>query len=191
MLRANGVPTTVLDLDPEQIDTLRRFGLKVFYGDAGRLDLLHAAGIDQARLMLLAIDESERASEIAAQLRHHFPHLKILARANSLHHAYELAEIGVDQVFRETYDTALDMGVEALKALGFRAYQAHRAAHTFKKHEEQTFAELSQFWGDRKAYTAQVRERISELDRVMQSDERDFGEKVDHAWEAAAPKENS
>jgi monovalent cation:proton antiporter-2 (CPA2) family protein len=190
LLRANGVPTTVLDLDPEQIDTLRRFGLKVFYGDAGRLDLLHAAGVERARLLILAIDEPERTNEIAAQLRHHFPHLKILARANSLHHAYELADIGVDQVFRETYDTALSMGIEALKELGFRAYQAHRAAHRFKKHEQETFDTTFALRDDHQAYMAQVRERIGELDSLMQSDDRDFGENVDHAWEAAAPTED-
>ena len=78
------------------------------------------------------------------------------------------------------------MGIEALKELGFRAYEAHR----FKKHEQQTFVEMSEFGDDRQAYAARMRERISELDSLMQSDDRDFGENVDHAWEAAAPTED-
>ena len=97
-----------------------------------------------------------------------------------------MADIGVDQVFRETYDTALKLGIEALKELGFRAYQAHR----FKKHEQETFDTTFALRGDHQAYMAQVRERIGELDSLMQSDDRDFGENVDHAWEAAAPTED-
>ena len=187
MLKANGVGATVLDLDPEQIDTLRRFGLKVFYGDAGRLDLLRTAGAENARLLLLAIDDPERANQIAQEVRHHFPNLRILARAESLHHSYELLHIGVDQVFRETFDSALDMGAEALKALGFRAYQAQRAARTFKRHERQSLREMYQLWEDRSEYMAQARERSSELEQLMQTDERDFGGETDHAWEAASP----
>ncbi|NKB72560.1 MAG: potassium transporter [Candidatus Latescibacteria bacterium] len=189
LLKANGVGTTVLDLDPEQIDTLRRFGLKVFYGDAGRPDLLHAAGAENARLLLLAIDDPERANQIAQEVRHHYPNLRILARAQSLQHSYELLHIGVDEVFRETFDSALDMGAEALKALGFRAYQAQRAASTFKRHERQSLRELYQLWETRSDYMEQARERSSELERLMNTDERDFGDSTDHSWEAASPVE--
>lgn len=101
-----------------------------------------------------------------------------------------MADIGVDQVFREIYDTVLNLAIEALKELGFRAYQAHRAAHRFKKHEQETFDTTFALRGDHQAYMAQVRERIGELDSLMQSDDRDFGENVDHAWEAAAPTED-
>jgi voltage-gated potassium channel Kch len=188
LLKANGVGTTVLDLDPEQIETLRRLGLKVFYGDAGRLDLLHSAGAENARLLLVAIDEPERANQIVEEIRRHYPHLQVLARAESLHHAYELKESGADLVFRETLDTALDMGVEALKALGFRAYQAHRAARTFKRHEAEATEELFALWRDRKAYAEQVRERMTELEQMMQSDARDFDESADHAWESGSPE---
>jgi monovalent cation:proton antiporter-2 (CPA2) family protein len=184
LLKANGVPTTVLDLDPEQIDTLRRFGLKVFYGDAGRLDLLYAAGAQRARLLLLAVDDPERAAQIVDQVRRHFPHLAILARAHSLQHSYQLLDRGADQVFRETLDSALDMGVEALKRLGFRAYQAHRAARLFKRHETQTARELYQLWEDRTAYFERAGERVTELERLLREDERDFGDNLDHSWEA-------
>jgi len=188
MLKANGVPTTVLDLDPEQIDVLRRFGLKVFYGDASRVDLLHAAGAKKARLLVLAIDEPEKANQMLQQVRHHYPHLKILARAHSLQHAHELLRLGADQVFRETFDAALDLSMEALKSLGFRAYQAQRAARLFKKHETQAIVEMHGKHGDdREAYFAEAAERVSELERVMQTDLRDFGENLDHAWEAGSP----
>jgi monovalent cation:proton antiporter-2 (CPA2) family protein len=191
LLKANGIGTTVLDLDPEQIDTLRRFGLKVFYGDAGRMDLLHAAGIEQAKVFVLAIDEPEKANEIATAIKKHHPHLKILARTDSLQHAYEMMHIGADQVFRETFDTAVSLGVETLRQLGFRSFQAHRAGRTFKAHERQSMHQLFDLWDkDNEDYMEAARERAGQLDSLMQNDERDLGHATDHAWEAAAPEDN-
>ena len=192
LLKANGVGTTVLDLDPEQIDTLRRFGLKVFYGDAGRMDLLHAAGVEQAKIFVLAIDDPEKAAHIAEAVRRHHPHLKILARAESLQHAYEMMKTGADSVFRETYDSAVSLGVEALRQLGFRSFQAYRAGRTFKAHEQQSTHELFELWDgdDRDAYMEAARERAGQLDSLMQSDERDLADSADHAWEAQALEES-
>lgn len=183
LLKAQGIGTTVLDLDAEQIETLRHFGLKVFYGDAGRLDLLHSAGIEQAKVLILAIDEPEKANVIAEEVQRHFPHLKVLARADSLDHAYELRHIGVDHVFRETFDSALSMGVEALKVLGFRSYEAHRVAKQFKQHEQETHEKMFTLRDDREAYAAGVRERMSQLETLMRRDEKDFGAQEDHAWD--------
>jgi len=183
LLKAQGIGTTVLDLDPEQIETLRHFGLKVFYGDAGRLDLLHSAGIEHAKVLILAIDNPEKANVIAEEVQRHFPHLKVLARADSLDHSYELTHIGVTQVFRETFDSALSMGIEALKILGFRAYEAHRVAKQFKQHEQETHEKMIDLREDDEAYAAGVRERMTQLETLMRQDERDFGDHEDHAWD--------
>jgi glutathione-regulated potassium-efflux system ancillary protein KefC len=182
LLKAQGIGTTVLDLDPEQIEVLRHFGLKVFYGDAGRLDLLHSAGAEHAKVLLLAIDEPEKANMIAEEVQRHFPHLKVLARAESMQHAYELMDIGVEHVFRETFDSALSMGIEAMKVLGFRAYEAHRVAKQFKQHEQETNEKMFELREDREAYAAEVRERLTQLESLMRQDERDFDKEVDHAW---------
>lgn len=183
LLKAQGIGTTVLDLDPEQIETLRHFGLKVFYGDAGRLDLLHSAGIEHAKVLILAIDNPEKANVIAEEVQRHFPHLKVLARADSLDHSYELTHIGVTHVFRETFDSALSMGIEALKVLGFRAYEAHRVAKQFKQHEQETHEKMIDLREDDEAYAAGVRERMTQLETLMRQDERDFGGHEDHAWD--------
>ena len=107
-------------------------------------------------------------------------------------HSYQLMHIGVDQVFRETFDSALDMGTEALKALGFRAFRAHRAAMVFKKHERQSTQQLYKLWEDKESYFALARERVDELEALLQDDERDFAEGQDHAWDAPPPlKEGS
>lgn len=118
-----------------------------------------------------------------------FPHLKILARANGLQHAYQLLDAGADEVFRETMDSALGMGVQALEAVGFRAHQAARAARLFRRHEEETMRELYGLWKDRHAYYDRAGQRISELERLMETDERDFGDTVDHAWEGPPRRE--
>ncbi len=182
LLKAQGIGTTVLDLDPEQIEVLRHFGLKVFYGDAGRLDLLHSAGAEHAKVLLLAIDEPEKVNMIAEEVQRHFPHLKVLARAESMQHAYELMDIGVEHVFRETFDSALSMGIEAMKVLGFRAYEAHRVAKQFKQHEQETNEKMFELREDREAYAAEVRERLTQLESLMRQDEHDFDKEVDHAW---------
>jgi len=146
---------------------------------------MHAAGAETARLLILAIDEPEHATQIAEQMRRRYPNLKILARADSMQHSFELMEAGVDGVFRETFDSALSMGVDALKVLGFRSYQAQRAARIFRKHEQRAMTEHTDLRGgeDEKAYAEQVREHISELEELIREDDRDFKAGTDHAWE--------
>ena len=107
LLRANGFGTTVLDHDADQVEMLGRFGMKSFYGDASRLDLLEAAGARRAKLFVLAIDDEAKALEIIETVQREFPRLKILARATSRQHAYEIIRLGVNQVYRETLGSAL------------------------------------------------------------------------------------
>jgi len=136
LLVANRVPTTILDFDPDHVDLLNRIGMKVFYGDASRLDLLRAAGAETARLMVLSIGDPAKTLEIVETVRRHFPQLRILARAHTRQEAYDLLGAGVDDVYRESLDTSLRMGVDALRMLGRRATQAHQAARTFRRHDE-------------------------------------------------------
>ena len=124
LLRANGVGTTVLDNDSDRVELLRRLGLKVFYGDASRHDLLDAAGASKAKLLVLALDSPEKTLELVHTAKKHFPHLTILARAADRDDAYALIDAGVTHIYRETLDTSLRMGVDALRLLGFRAYHA-------------------------------------------------------------------
>ena len=188
LLRANGVATTILDLDPDQIAAVRRFGLKVFYGDAQRIDLLHAAGAEQAKLLILATDDPEHTTHLAAKVRRHYPHLRILARSNSLEHSYDLMHEGVEDVYRETFDSALVMGVDALRYLGFRGYQALRAARIFRQHEEKVVAQRFEMLDeDADAYASQIRAHLTELDELIQRDDQEFRARMDHAREPSPP----
>ena len=183
LLRANGVAETVLELDSDRVELLRKLGLKVFYGDASRPDLLHAAGADKARLMVLALGSGEKNLEMVATVRKHFPNLTLLARARSRDEAYQLIEAGVEYVFRDKLDSSLKMGVEALRLLGFRAHQAHRAAKTFRRHDEEALRELAAMRHDQKLYLGAARQRIEDLEELLQGDLADAGEMRDAGWD--------
>jgi monovalent cation:proton antiporter-2 (CPA2) family protein len=142
LLRANRIGATVLDLDGEQVNILRRLGLKVFYGDATRVELLHAAGAARARLIVIAIDNEDKAVQLAELVQKHFPNLQIYAWAAGRVHAYEFQKRGVMNYYRETLGSSLDMGADVLVALGMPAHQARRAALVFKKHDEASTVQL-------------------------------------------------
>jgi monovalent cation:proton antiporter-2 (CPA2) family protein len=170
LLRANHVGTTVLDLDAEQVAIVRRLGIKVFYGDATRLDLLHAAGAARARILVIAIDNEEKSVALAETALKHFPHLKIYARAVGRVHAYEYQKRGIQTFYRETLGTSLDLGIDVLRELGYRRSQATRAALLFKRHDEQSVRQLAQFWEDDDAYFKNARQHIEAFEQMFASD---------------------
>jgi monovalent cation:proton antiporter-2 (CPA2) family protein len=170
LLRANGFGTTVLDHDADQVETLSKYGMKSFYGDASRLDLLHAAGAARAKLFVLAIDDEAKALQIIETIQHEFPHLKILARATSRQHAYEILRLGVNQVYRETLGSALDLSIDALRELGMDERRARRAAEIFRKHDEASVRELAKLRDDDEAYVSVARKHIENLERALASD---------------------
>ena len=183
LLRANGVGTTVLEYDSDRVDLLRRLGLKVFYGDASRVDLLKAAGAGQAKMLVLALDSHEKRMELVETVKKHFPHLILLARAGNRRQAYDLLEVGVEHVYREKFDSGLRTGVDALRLLGRRAYQAVRAAHKFRAHDEEAVRELAEMRHDQKLYLHTARQRIGDLEALLLSDLEDSGETRDQGWD--------
>jgi monovalent cation:proton antiporter-2 (CPA2) family protein len=182
-LRGNGLQATFLDIDADNVDLLRKLGLKVFYGDASRADLLRAAGAESARLLIIAVDDPAKALEIAETARKNFPHLKILARASSYPDAYELIDHGVEQVYRETFDTALRMGSDALTLMGFRAHRIHRAMHSFRTHNERMVREMAAHRGDRKEWIHRLRQRIEDLEKIMTEEADRTGKDKDLGWD--------
>jgi voltage-gated potassium channel Kch len=183
LLNANGVKTTVLDHDSDRVDLLRRLGLQVFYGDATRHDLLLAAGAADADVLVLAL-------RLVDTVKRHFPHLRIVARAFDWADAHELQEAGVQFVYRSSLDTSLRAGSEVLGLLGFRAYQAHRAAQKFLRHDEESLRQLTEHRkDDRKVYLGLARQRIEELERMLLADLRDGGIERDMGWDPESLRE--
>lgn len=170
LLRANGFGTTVLDHDADQVEMLGRFGLKSFYGDASRLDLLQAAGAARAKLFVLAIDDEAKALQIIETVQREFPRLKILARATSRQHAYEIIRLGVNQVYRETLGSALDLSIDALRELGVDERRARRVAEIFREHDEASVRDMARLAEDVEAYVSIARKHIENLERALQSD---------------------
>jgi len=134
LLFANGIDAVVLDHDPDQIELLRKFGYKVFYGDATRLDLLRAAGAEQATLIVNAIDNVEDSLLLSDIVREHFPNLKIVARARNVMHYVELRSRGVDVIERESFEAALKLGRHSLEVLGIDRFRARDMANIFRRH---------------------------------------------------------
>ncbi len=183
LLHANRIGTTILDHDPKLIESIRKFGFKVFYGDATRLDLLHAAGAAGARLIVVAVDDRAQAAAIVDLVRQHFPNLAVLARAWDLVHAFDLRDHGVEQPERESFEGALRLGEAALRGLGFGAYQAKRAAHRFRAYDEQTneriYAIHHQDLSKRISISQEARK---DLEALIEADDQALLESRDQGW---------
>jgi voltage-gated potassium channel Kch len=191
LLRANGIGCTVLENDPEQIELLGRFGLKAYFGDATRLDLLHAAGAERAQLFICTLADEEKSLTLVKRVQQEFPHLRILARAVSRQHAYEFLRAGVNEVFRETLGSALDLGVEAMRDLGFGVVRSARAARIFKAHDEASLRDLAHYVGDEKNYVSRVRQHIANLERVLQTDRQRLKKPENASLEDSLPGEET
>lgn len=187
-LRANNIDATFLDIDPDRVDVLRRMGFKVFYGDASRYDLLHAAGAAQAKLIIIAIDSPEKRLEMIDTVKKHFPNLHMYVRAMNRYDAYDLMNAGILHVYRETVDTAVRMGVDVMTFLGKRAYTANRLARTFLKHDEANLKKLASI-RDPDEYIIAAKNYIEELELILQSDTNDPVLERDAGWDVESLRE--
>ncbi len=171
MLNARGVPFTALDASAEQVDVVRRFGNTIYYGDASRLPLLRAAGVDGARLFVLAVDDVESSVKIAELMRMHFPEVPVLARARNRTHLMRLRELGIRQVLRETWGSSVDMGKQALHlvepTLDLEAF-----ATVFTEHDLRLLDRQQAVYHDQAALIALSRQAGAELEDILQSDAR-------------------
>jgi monovalent cation:proton antiporter-2 (CPA2) family protein len=170
LLKASGFEATLLDHDAGQIELTGRFGNKVFYGDAANGALLRSAGAGHARLLVIAIDDREKAIAMIHIVKMHFPQLKVLARAYDRTHAYELIKAGADFIARATFGSALETGEEALKLLGVSNTRAKRMAESFKKHDIEGMYKLSEVWGDDHEYGLRIRQNLEDLSVVLKAD---------------------
>lgn len=183
-LRANGVAATILDNDSDRVDILRRMGFKVFYGDATRLDILKSAGADEAKLLVAAIDSPEINFDLIDRVRREFPNMEVMVRAKSRLDAYELLDAGVENIYRESLDTSVRLGVDALVKLGFRRHTALKAGQTFLKYDEESLKQLAAHRHDQETYLFKSREHIEFQEQLLAKD-RDAALHVhDDAWDS-------
>jgi glutathione-regulated potassium-efflux system ancillary protein KefC len=183
LLHANGIGLTVLDHDPDQIELLRKFGFKVFYGDATRADLLHAAGAAKARALVVAIDSVEGSLALVDAVRREFPDLPILARARNVTHYYDLMDRGVTILERETFEAALRLGREVLQTLGFGAYRARQAAMKFRAHNLKTLLAVYPQRKDLHFAVSMAKQARDELEAMFARDAEAMGSEREEGWD--------
>ena len=171
LLLANGMQPTVLDHDSEQIEAVRRFGWRAFYGDATRLDLLRVAGAAEARVLVVAIDDVVQSLALVDLAREHFPHLTLVARARNVQHWYQLNERGVAHIERETFDAALMSARSVLEALGFERHQARNLALRFRRHNLEQLQESAPHFRDESRLIAMSKIGRQQMEQFM-TDER-------------------
>ena len=167
LLYANGIAPTVLDHDAEAIEALRKFGWRVYYGDASRLDLLRTAGAATARVLVLAIDDVDRSVEVARMVRENFPQLTIVARARNVQHYYELYELGIRMIERETLDSALMSARSALETLGWEPHQARTLALRFRRHNVEQLQAMAPHRKDEAKLIAAAKQGRQQLEELF------------------------
>lgn len=172
-IMAQGVPVTVLEKNPDQVEALRRFGLKAYFGDATRLDLLRSAGAAEARLLIIAIDDADATVDMVRLCKLHFKTLKIIARARNRRHAYDLYKAGVDSYHRELLDASLAVGREAMEMLGRDPKEMQRKADTFLAHDIATLRKSFEFFENEPEMVNFAKMRRAELEGILNEDKRE------------------
>lgn len=172
-MMSQDVKVTVLESDPDHVEMLRTFGFKVFYGDATRLDLLHAAGIAEARMLIITLADRAKVAQLVSEVREKFPNVRILARAYDYDQRFELRGLGlnVEDIVHEQMHSALELGTKALCALGRRRDELERAVRQWKAYDEETFHMLIPVQDDDDAYASIVRQRRIELTQLFERDQ--------------------
>ncbi|MBV2169597.1 MAG: monovalent cation:proton antiporter-2 (CPA2) family protein [Bdellovibrio sp.] len=170
MLRSQGIGFTAIDHDIEQIELLRRFNFKVYYGDASRKEILEAAGAKKAQYFVIAVDDMMTATQIAEMVRQEYPHLKIYARARNRQHVFELMALDVEHIRRETLDSSLILTGDLLVDLGIPAARARQMVERFRRHDELMLQEQFKVRNDANLYLDVSRLGMDQLAQVLKED---------------------
>jgi len=195
LLLANGHKTVVLDYQADVVEGLRKFGVRSFFGDAGRPDLLHAAGLPSAKLLVVAIDDVERAITIVKHARRENPKLHIIARAFDRGHVYRLYQAGADDIVREMFDSSVRAGGYALTALGMHPYEVEKSKAVFVKQDRWGLRQLAPLWREdvevfnNAEYIARSKEIGAILEAAMLGDRSALHDRTDRGWTPPGARE--
>jgi glutathione-regulated potassium-efflux system protein KefB len=170
VLRLRGIPFTALEQDASQVDFVRRFGNKVYYGDPSRPDLLRAAGAERAKIIVVALDDMERSLRVVEVVTRHFPNLTIYARARNRRHAHFLMDRGVRHFVRETFDSSLKLTAGVLEELGLPPEETHRTLEIFRAHDERTLVRQHAVHHNESQLIQTSRQAAEELRTLFEAD---------------------
>lgn len=191
LLLSSGVKMVVLDHDPDHIETLRKFGMKVFYGDATRVDLLESAGAGKAEVLINAIDDPKANLQLTELVKEHFPHLQIVARARDVDHFIRLRQAGVERPERETFEGALRTGRLALESLGLGEYEARERADLFRRYNSDMIEEMVQGEDDTQARAAVFKRTSAMLTEIITEDRAHLSHSQRHGWQGTEEGKHS
>lgn len=172
ILRMHRIGFTALEADARQVDFVRRFGNQVYYGNPANIDLLRAAGVDRAKVFVLAMDDVQDSVKTAEALHKHFPKVTVYARARDRSHAYQLMDIGVKVINRETYLSSLDLAEKVLVAVGLSPERASRDIRLFQEYDEKLMKRQHAIYQDEARLIESVKESMRELEALFESDAR-------------------
>ncbi len=172
ILRARGIPFTALEISQSQVDFVRRFGNRIFYGDAARPEMLRAAQLDKAEVLVIAVDDQDASVKIAEFARHQYPDLKVFARVRNRQHAFRMMELQVPYLMRETYLSSLDMAEHVLEWLGDDPATARRSVALFRAHDEATLQGQFEIRGDEAKFQATAKASAEQLESLFEADRR-------------------
>lgn len=168
VLKSQDLNFTALDPNITQVEFIRRFGSRIYYADATRLDILRSAGAEQAKILVIAVNDEDAATRIASQARDHFPHLQVFARARNRHHAWQLMDLGAKAVVRETFASSMEMSSEVLKGMGYPSSNALDAIRTFREFDNKLFEDSHKHRHDESALVADDKAAMAELQSLFQ-----------------------
>ncbi|WP_288743740.1 monovalent cation:proton antiporter-2 (CPA2) family protein [uncultured Rheinheimera sp.] len=193
LLLSNGVVPTVLDHDSDTIQTMTKFGFKVYYGDASRMDVLEAAGALHAKILVIAVDDVQAINAIVSSAKQHFPHLILMARAKDVAHIYQLRQLGVDHIERELFEASLRQGRNVLTQLGMGQYEAKELADRFRAANYQLIdkMQLVREQQDEKSYIQLLRQSREELQRQLERESRDAPQRYQGGYSSADHRKNT
>ena len=190
LLLANNYKVTIIDSNPTNVEVLRKFGFKLYYGDVTRPQVIEQAGMRHAKLVILSMAEYDEALKVADYLKKNYPQVKILARAKDIYHAFEFFKRSVTSVQQEVFDSAAELGKQALIDLGFSKYEAYRAVRTFKHHEKQVLTDLYALWKEDETRFIQETRRFSEqLSEILVAEKDYLIHETDYAWKVNSSEE--
>jgi len=170
ILRVKKIPFTALEANFEQVDFVRKFGNKIYFGDASRVDLLRAAKAERAKIFVLAIDDIEASIKTAETVRRHYPHLVIYARARNRYHTYKLLDLGVEKIVRETFFSSLAMAQDVLQGLGATAHDAATTVEKFHAHDRELLRKQHLIHHDEAELIQTTRQAAEELEGLFEED---------------------
>lgn len=169
-LRAHGVDVTILDNDSNRVDFLRQMGFEVYYGDATRIDLLQSAGIEEADFLISAIDNPDTTVALMKKLKEHYPKLKLMVRAKNRYDAYELHNMGIEHIYRESLDTSVKLASDLLLFMGFDKEATKGQAEKFIKLDVESLKRLAGSRKNKKEYIYRAREEIAQQEKLLLED---------------------